>query len=205
MDDAVVLTRRLATEIAAAFDIPVFLYEAAATAPHRQRLDQIRAGGIQSLAVRMRQPEWKPDAGPDTPHPTAGVIAIGARPPLVAFNVNLVSDDIRIARQIAGRVRTRDGGPPGIKALALRLAHRGLVQVSMNLTDLNRTSIADAWDTVAQTATACGVGILESEIVGLVPAASLGGRSPHDLRIRNWSEALVLETQLHRVGLLPRA
>lgn len=202
MADAVALARRVAAAAADRFGLPVFLYEEAAPAPHRRRLDQLRAGGLEGLSARMRHPEWVPDAGPCVPHPTAGVMAVGARWPLVAFNVNLETADLTVARRIAAAIRARDGGLPGVKALGLWLAHRGLAQVSMNLVDLRHTTVAGAFDAVVAAARGLGVAVLESEIVGLVPRAALGGRSPLELRIAGWSDGLILEEQLRRAGLL---
>ena len=201
MADAVALARRFAGAAADAFGMPVYLYEEAAPAAHRRRLDQLRAGGLDGLAARMHLPGWLPDAGPRVPHPTAGVMAIGARKPLVAFNVNLDTADMAIAARIATAVRARNGGLPGVKALPMWLAHRSLAQVSMNLVDLDRTTAADAFAAVAQAARTLGVTVVESEVVGLIPRAALGGRSPQKLRIAGWSDALLLEEQLRRAGL----
>ena len=201
MADAVALARRFASAAADAFGIPVYLYEEAAPAAHRRRLDQLRAGGLDGLEARMHLPGWLPDAGPRVPHPTAGVMAIGARKPLVAFNVNLNTTDMTIATRIATAVRARDGGLPGVKALPMWLAHRAVAQVSMNLVDLDRTTAADAFAAVAHAAGTLGITVVDSEVVGLIPRAALGGRSPEDLRIAGWSDALLLEEQLRRAGL----
>jgi len=200
--DAVALARDTADWVASALGVPVFLYEEAATAPHRRRLDQIRAGGLAALAARMAHADWKPDAGPATPHPSAGVFIIGARRPLVAFNVDLRTTDMAATAAIARQVRERDGGLPGVKALPLRLEHRGHTQVSMNLTDLGRNNAAHAFDAVARAAAAAGIAVGDSEVIGLIPAAALGGRAPEDLRIRNWSTGLLLEERLRRAGLV---
>lgn len=201
MADAIALARRFAGAAADAFGLPVYLYEEAAPAAHRRRLDQLRAGGLEGLAARMHLPDWLPDRGPHIPHPTAGVIAVGARKPLVAFNVNLDTTDMTVARRIASAVRARDGGLPGVKALPMWLAHRSLAQVSMNLVDLDQSTAADAFAAVARAAGALGVTVLDSEVVGLIPRAALGGRSPGDLRIAGWTDGLLLEEQLRRAGL----
>ncbi|MGE3340319.1 MAG: glutamate formiminotransferase, partial [Alphaproteobacteria bacterium] len=194
--------RRTATAIAATLDVPVFLYEEAATAAHRRRLDQIRAGGLPGLAERMLRPDWAPDAGPARPHPSAGVFVIGARRPLVAYNVDLDTRDMAAATAIARQVRARDGGLPGVKALPMWLAHRDRAQVSMNLTDLEQTTAAQAFDAVVHAAATAGIRVAESEVVGLIPEAALGGRTPADLRIANWTGDLLLEAQLQRAGLI---
>ena len=201
MADAIALARRFAGAAADAFDLPVYLYDEAAPAAHRRRLDQLRAGGLDGLTARMQRPDWLPDRGPRVPHPTAGVIAVGARKPLVAFNVNLNTTDMTVARRIASAVRARDGGLPGVKALPMWLAHRSLAQVSMNLVDLDQSTAADAFAAVERAASALGVTVLDSEVVGLIPQAALGGRSPRDLQIAGWMDGLLLEEQLRRAGL----
>ena len=201
MADAIALARRFADAAADAFDLPVYLYDEAAPAAHRRRLDQLRAGGLEGLTARMQRPDWLPDRGPRVPHPTAGVIAVGARKPLVAFNVNLNTTDMTVARRIASAVRARDGGLPGVKALPMWLAHRSLAQVSMNLVDLDQSTAADAFAAVARAASALGVTVLDSEVVGLIPQAALGGRSPRDLQIAGWMDGLLLEEQLRRADL----
>lgn len=168
------LARAVATEVAARFDLPVYLYAEAAARPERRRLDLVRRGGFAGLAARLRTPAWAPDHGPARPHPTAGASAIGAREPLIAFNVNLVSTDLEAARAIARAVRERDGGLPAVKALGLRLVERdgAPVQVSMNLTDYRRTSIAAAVARVTAEAAARGIAVAGTELVGLAPAAA---------------------------------
>ena len=168
------LARAVATEVAARFDLPVYLYAEAAARPERRRLDLVRRGGFEGLAARLRTPAWAPDHGPARPHPTAGASAIGAREPLIAFNVNLVSTDLEAARAIARAVRERDGGLPAVKALGLRLVERdgAPVQVSMNLTDYRRTSIAAAVARVTAEAAARGIAVAGTELVGLAPAAA---------------------------------
>lgn len=174
MATCVDLARAVATEVAERFDLPVYLYAEAAARPERQRLDLVRRGGFEGLAARLHTPAWAPDHGPARPHPTAGASAIGAREPLIAFNVNLVSTDLEAARAIARAVRERDGGLPAVKALGLRLAERdgAPVQVSMNLTDYRRTSIAAAVARVTAEAAARGIAVAGTELVGLAPAAA---------------------------------
>jgi glutamate formiminotransferase len=148
----------------------------------------------------MRAPEWSPDFGPSTPHPTAGATAIGARMPLVAYNVNLATGSIAVARQIAASIRERNGGLPGVKALGLALADRGIVQVSMNLTDHTRTSMPQAFDAVVRLANAHGVQVLESELIGLVPQGALGGRPPESMKLRSFDESRILEHALDQTA-----
>jgi glutamate formiminotransferase len=153
--------------------LPVYLYEEAALHEHRRNLADIRRGGFEGLEARMREPEWHPDFGQPVPHPTAGVTAIGARPILIACNVNLATDRLSVAKRIARVVRASSGGFPSVKAMGVPLEHRGLVQVSMNLTNYHQTSMTTVFDAVEREALADGVAVLETEIVGLVPADAL--------------------------------
>ena len=171
MERAVRLAVSLAEEIGADQSVPVFLYGEAE--PGRRTLPQIRRGGLRGLADRLTRGEIRSDYGPAALHPSAGGIAVGARPPLIAFNVNLDTADAGIARAIAGRIRTSAGGLPALRALGVRQAdpasRRVLAQVSMNLLDWRRTSLADAFGRVLLEAGAAGTGVAHSEIVGLVP------------------------------------
>ncbi|MGE3154918.1 MAG: glutamate formimidoyltransferase [Nitrospiraceae bacterium] len=170
MADCVELANRVARRIGEELGIPVFSYEQSARQSVRRRLEAIRRGGLEALAKRMAEdPVWHPDYGPPKLHPTAGATVIGARPFLVAFNVNVASEDLSIAKAIARRVRESGGGLPCVKAIGVRLASRGLVQVSMNLTDLDRTSLHQAYAAVAREAAQAGVRLAGSELIGLVP------------------------------------
>jgi len=199
MADCVALAREVGSGIAREFEIPVFLYEEAATMPERRRLESIRRGGLEGLAARMRRSGWAPDFGPAMPHPTAGVTAIGARRLLIAYNVNLDSADVSAARAIAAAVRESSGGLPCVKALGLWLEHRGVAQVSMNLTDFTRTSIETAFDAVVREAGARGVPVLESELIGLIPAAALAHTTPERLKLRNFDRSQILEERIKRI------
>lgn len=196
MDDCVALATRTAADVAERFAVPVFLYEAAARTPLRKNLEDIRRGGFEGLAEKLRRPEWAPDFGPPAPHPTAGASAIGARRPLVAYNVNLATNRIDVARRIAASIRQRGGGLAGVKALGLTLADRGVVQVSMNLTDYTQTSMPAAFDAIARLAAEQGVQVLESELIGLVPEGAFGGRSPESLKLKNFDESRILERRI---------
>jgi glutamate formiminotransferase len=176
----------------------VFLYEEAASRDDRRRLEDIRRGQFEQLGAKMNQPEWAPDFGPSKPHPTAGATIVGARRALIAFNVNLTTDRLDIARRIAAAVRERSGGLVNVKALGLALPHRGIVQVSMNLTDYERTSVQTAYDRVAAEASQSGVEVLESELIGLIPEAALAGTSADRLRLRGFSENQILERRLEK-------
>jgi glutamate formiminotransferase len=163
----------------------------------RVRLEALRRGGLAGLQARMdHEAEWKPDFGPNVLHPTAGAVAIGARFFLIAFNVMLNSRDIRVARHIAGTIRSSGGGLSGLKAIGVPLLSRDVVQVSMNLTDFRETSLRAAFRAVERESHRLGVDILESEIVGLVPQAAWDEDLPGDLQLRNWRTDRILETRL---------
>jgi glutamate formiminotransferase len=196
MGDCVALARDTAREVASRFDLPVFLYEEAATAPARRNLADIRRGEFEGLAAKLQQPDWMPDFGPSRPHPTAGATVIGARMPLIAFNINLATDRLDVAKKIAAAVRFSSGGLPFVKALGLPLAERGLVQVSMNLTNYEQTSMVTVFDAVSRQAERHGVAVLESEIVGLVPAAALPDVPERRLRLARFHPDQVLEHRL---------
>lgn len=196
MDDCVMLAKDTARSIADTFGVPVYLYEEAATRPDRRRLESIRRGEFDGLAPRMRTAEWQPDYGPSVPHPSAGATVVGARRPLIAFNVDLESATLDDARHIAAAVRESSGGLRSVKALGLWLAHRGRAQVSMNLTDFTITSIAVAFDAVVQAAKTRGVGVRESELIGLIPAAALADTTPEQLALTGFDASRVLEERI---------
>jgi glutamate formiminotransferase / 5-formyltetrahydrofolate cyclo-ligase len=197
--DCVALARDTGKDVAGRFDVPVYLYEAAAADPARRRLEDIRRGQFEGLAAKMARAGWTPDFGPATPHPTAGATVVGARLPLIAFNVNLATDRIDIARSVAAAVRESSGGLRCVKAIGVRLESRGIVQVSMNLTNFEATPIFRASDAVRTEAARRGVGVVDTEIVGLAPAAALVGITGPDLRLAGSLADRVLETQLKRV------
>jgi glutamate formiminotransferase len=180
---AVAAARRLAEEVARRFQIPVYLYEQAAARPERTSLAAIRRGGFEGLAAKLADPVWAPDFGPARAHPTAGATVIGARFFLIAFNAVLATADLAVARAIARRVRESAGGLPALRAMGVPLASRGLAQVSMNLVDYRRTPPARALAAVEAAAAALGTGVVETEIVGLVPAAAIAGVSWKDLKL----------------------
>ena len=196
MGDCVALARRVAADVAARFDLPVYLYEDAASQPHRRALEDIRRGEFEGLAARMTQPEWAPDFGPAAPHPTAGASVIGARMPLIAYNINLATDRLDVAKKIAGAIRMSSGGFRFVKAMGLALEDRGIVQVSMNLTNYEKTPIFRVFETVKREAARYGVSVLESEIVGLVPAGALTQTAEFYLQLSGFSDQQVLENKL---------
>ena len=194
MEDAVALAAEVAREVADRYSLPVFLYEKCALCAERENLAAIRKGGFEGLAQKMSLAEWKPDHGPARPHPTAGAVAIGARMPLVAYNVNLNTDRLDIADSIARKVRHIGGGLRFCKAMGVELAEKGLVQVSMNLTDYTRTSIYRAHEMVRMEAARWGVTIAGAEIIGLVPLDAVVDVAGYYLGIENFSARQVLET-----------
>jgi glutamate formiminotransferase len=200
MAQCIDLAREVGAAAAERFGLPVFLYEAAQPHLWRRRLEDIRRGQFEGLSVKMADPAWRPDFGPSHPHPTAGAVAIGARPPLIAFNVNLQSDRLDLARLIARTVRERSGGLPGVKALGVMLNERGIAQVSMNLTDYGRTSPAAAFQRVQEQAEKLGVAVLDSEIIGLVPEAALADTTPAALLLTGFTPDRILEHRLLAAG-----
>lgn len=196
--DCVALSRRVGEAIAKTHGIPVFLYEDAATAPHRKGLEDIRRGQFEGLEAKLKDPLWQPDFGPSTPHPTFGAIVVGARMPLIAFNVNLNTDDVDVARKIAKGIRHSTGGYRFVKAMGLIVDIRGrkVAQVSMNMTDFTRTPLFRVVETIRNEAARHGVSITGSEIVGLVPAQALIDAAEHYLQLTSFSSSQVLETRL---------
>jgi glutamate formiminotransferase len=176
----------------------VFLYEEAARTPARRNLEDIRRGEFEGLAAKMRQPEWAPDFGPAGPHPSAGATVMGARMPLIAYNINLATNRLEVAKRIAAAVRHSSGGLRYVKAMGIPLADRGIVQVSMNLTNFEKTPIYRVFELVKREAERDGVAVLESEIVGLIPAAALAASAAWYLQVEGFSAEQVLETKLRQ-------
>ncbi|HTK29108.1 MAG TPA: glutamate formimidoyltransferase [Vicinamibacterales bacterium] len=200
MADCVALARKVGAEIARRFDVPVFLYEEAASDPARRNLEDIRRGEFEGLAAKMATPAWAPDFGPASPHPSAGASVVGARMPLIAYNINLATDRLDVAKKIAAAIRHSSGGYRFVKAMGVALADRGIVQVSMNLTNFEKTPIFRVFETVKREAAAHGVAILESEIVGLVPSAALNRAAEFYLQLEGFKPDQVLEHKLRQAG-----
>ena len=197
MDEAVEIAHRLGKRIADELGIPVYYYEEAALRPERRNLEVIRKGQYEGLKEEIEKPERRPDVGPVKMHPTAGAVVVGARGPLIAFNVNLGISDLEIAKKIARFVRHSSGGLRYVKAIGVDLSDRGMVQVSMNLTNYEKTAIYRVFELIKIEAERWGVSVVESEIVGLVPAASLFGSLSYYLRLTGFSpEKQVLELRL---------
>ena len=196
MGDCVATARRLGERVARELDIPVYLYERAATRPERRDLAYIRHGEYEALKQEIAtNPEREPDFGPKKIG-KAGATVIGARPILIAYNVNLATSDVQIAKEIAKIVREKGGGLTSVKALGFDLKDRGIVQVSMNLTDFNVTGILKVFETVKAETDRLGVPVLESEIVGLVPLEALTQLAAHALKLPALNVSQVVEMKL---------
>ncbi|WP_419033202.1 glutamate formimidoyltransferase [Dysgonomonas gadei] len=196
MEEAINLSKEVSKEVSDKYNLPVYLYEKAASAPHRENLATIRKGEFEGLKDKMQLAEWRPDFGPAQPHPTAGATVIGARMPLVAYNVNLNTDKLEIADAIAKKVRFLGGGLRFCKAMGVELTDRGIVQVSMNLTDFTKTAIYRAHELVRIEANRYGVTIVGAEIIGLVPMDALIDTAAYYLGLESFSTKQVLETHL---------
>ena len=197
MDDCVTLAKDFGREFAERFHVPVFLYEEAASTPERRNLADVRAGEFEGLRDKIgRDPTKKPDFGPEKIHPTAGATAVGAREMLIAYNVNLGTNDLAIAKKIAHQIRAKDGGLAYVKALGFELKERGIVQVSMNMTDYHKSQLFKAEELVELFAERYGVPVVGSEIVGLVPMDALVDSAEFYLKLENFSREQVLEKRL---------
>ncbi len=197
MEDCIQLATRLGARVGRELEIPVFLYEQAARHPHHAPLEAVRRGGLEGLAFRIASdPDWTPDFGPPRLHPSAGAIVIGARPPLIAYNVNLRTTDADLARSIARTIRQSNGGLPHLKAIGVRLVSRGMVQVAMNLTDYRVTPIQAVFQAVKAEAAKHGAEIAGSELIGLVPQAALDQAAAAALQFERFDPLQVLETRL---------
>lgn len=196
MSDCVALSQRVAAAIWERLRVPVYLYEESATRPERRDLAQIRQGQFEGFFEKIQQPGWAPDFGERRVHPTAGVVAVGARHPLIAYNVNLATDKLEIARAIARAVRHSSGGLRYVKALGFSLKERGIVQLSMNLTNYQKTPIHQAFLLVQREAQRYGVNVMGSEIVGLVPQAALDAAAEYFLQVEDFKREMVLEERI---------
>ena len=196
MDEAIALSKEVGEQIATLYQVPVFLYEKSATAPHRENLAAVRKGEFEGMAEKIKLAEWQPDFGPSERHPTAGTVAVGARMPLVAYNVNLGTADLNIASDIARKIRFIGGGLRYCKAMGVELKERGIVQVSINMTDYTRTALYRAFELVKIEARRYGVAVVGSEIIGLVPMEALIDTASFYLGLENFSMNQVLEARI---------
>jgi|SRR5690242_9435879 glutamate formiminotransferase len=198
MEDCVALARRAGQEIWTRYKIPVYFYEEAALRPERKRLESVRSGEFEYLRDEvLRNSDRTPDLGGPALHPSAGAVAVGARKSLIAYNVNLDTADVSIARRIARAIRASSGGMPHVKAIGVELRERKLAQVSTNLTDFEQTSIRSVFDAVRQEAARNGCAIHSSEIVGLVPQKAIDPGDASYLQLENFApQNKILETRL---------
>ncbi|MCL1996245.1 MAG: glutamate formimidoyltransferase [Defluviitaleaceae bacterium] len=197
MEQCIEISKEVGEMIFKEAGIPVFFYESSATAPNRQNLATIRKGQFEGMAEKMKKPEWKPDFGDNAPHPTAGVVAVGARPPLVAFNVNLNTDNLTIANNIAKIVRGSSGGFKHCKGIGVMLEDRKIAQVSMNMVNYEGTPLYRVFETIKMEAKRYGVSIIGSEIIGLAPAKALVDCAEYYLQIEDFDyDKQILENHL---------
>jgi glutamate formiminotransferase len=202
IEDCVRVAEWVAEQAWRRFAVPTYLYEAAARTPERRNLENIRRGQFEGVRDEVRtHPDRRPDFGPQAPglHPTAGATVVGARKFLIAYNINLATPDVTLAKSIAKKIRASSGGFACVKAMGVDLKARNLAQVSMNLTDFETTSIGTVFDAVAPEAAAAGVGIEGSEIVGLIPRRALEDAAVHYLKVENFDPGLILENRLDNV------
>jgi glutamate formiminotransferase len=200
MADCVTLAKRVGATVADRFGVPVYLYEEAATQASRRNLEDIRRGEFEGLPAKMQSADWTPDFGPRAPHPSAGASVVGARMALIAYNINLATDRLDVAKKIAAAIRHSSGGFRFVKAAGFKLEDRGIVQVSMNLTNYEKTPVFRVFETVKREAARYGVAVLESEIVGLIPSAALLATAEHFLQIEGFKPEQVLENKLRAVA-----
>jgi glutamate formiminotransferase len=196
MEECIEYSNKLGKRIGEELNIPVFLYEKSAKILTRENLADIRKGQYEGMAEKLKQKEWKPDFGPDALNEKAGVTAVGARMPLVAFNVNLGTNNIEIAKKIAKVVRAKTGGFTYCKAIGLEIKERNMVQVSMNMVDYTKTSLFRVFDTIEREANRYGVNVIGSEIIGLVPMEALIDVADYYLKLENFDSSQVLEKRI---------
>lgn len=196
-EETVELSKKLAQRVCEEADIPVFLYEDSASAPHRVNLAAVRKGQFEGMAEKVQQDGWEPDFGGRRIHPTAGVVAVGCRMPLVAFNINLSTDDVTIASKIAKIIRRSSGGFDCVKALGIMLEDRHIAQVSINMTDFTRTPLYRVLELVRFEAARYGVHVVGTEIIGLTPMRALVDSAEYYLQIENFdADKQVLENYI---------
>ena len=196
MEEAIALSKEVGAEVGKRYNLPVFLYEKSASAPHRENLAAVRKGEFEGMAEKIKLPEWQPDFGPTERHATAGTVAIGARMPLVAYNINLNTPNLDIAHDIAKKIRFIGGGLRYCKAMGVELKERGITQVSINMTDYTRTALYRAFELTRVEARRYGVSIVGSEIIGLVPMEALIDTASYYLGLENFSMQQVLEARI---------
>ena len=196
-EECIELSHRVGSRIAEEADLPVFLYELSASAPNRKNLATVRKGQFEGMAEKVQQEEWAPDFGGRRIHPTGGIVAVGARPPLVAYNLNLNTSDVTIASKIAKIIREKDGGLNNVKAMGFMLEDRNIAQVSINMTDFRVTPLYRVTEMVKMEAARYGVQVIGSEVIGLCPMKALIDSAEYYLQIENFDfDNQVLENHI---------
>ena len=196
-DECIELSHRVGSRIAEEADLPVFLYELSAQKPARKNLATVRKGQFEGMAEKVQQEEWEPDFGGRRIHPTGGVVAVGARPPLVAYNLNLNTSDVSIASALAKIIREKDGGLNNVKAMGFMLEDRNIAQVSINMTDFRVTPLYRVTEMVKMEAARYGVQVIGSEVIGLCPMKALIDSAEYYLQIENFDfDNQVLENHI---------
>ncbi|HBC97510.1 MAG TPA: glutamate formimidoyltransferase [Clostridium sp.] len=196
-EECVEISRKLGEKVGTELAIPVYLYEDAASCPERRNLADIRKGQYEGFFEKIKKPEWKPDFGPQKMNVKSGATVIGTRLPLVAYNVNLGTDDVEIANAIARKVRYIGGGLRYVKAVGVKVTERNIVQVSMNLVNYEKTPVYSAQEMVKMEAKRYGVPVIGSEVIGLVPMKALIDCAKYYLQIENFDMSQVLESRLY--------
>ena len=196
MKEAVELANEVGKSLAKKLNLPIYLYEEAATSPDRKNLAKIRKGEYEGFSDKIKMEKWKPDYGNAELHPTAGATVVGARMPLVAFNINLDTDNLDIANKIAKKVRHSSGGLRYCKAIGVELNERGIVQVSMNMTNYTKTALYQTFEMVKFEANRFGINIVGSELIGLLPAQVLFDVAEYYLKLEDFSADQIMENRL---------
>lgn len=196
-EDCVELSKRVGKRIAEEADLPVFLYEQSASAPHRENLAAVRKGQFEGMAEKVKDALWIPDFGGQRIHPTGGAVAVGARPPLIAFNINLSTSDVEIANKIGKIIRRSNGGFDCVKAMGVMLEDRNIAQVSINMTDFTRTPLYRVVELTKAEAARYGVHVIGTEIIGLCPMNALFDAAEYYLQIEEFNPSVqVIENHL---------
>ncbi|MDO4745799.1 MAG: glutamate formimidoyltransferase [Bacillota bacterium] len=197
MEECVELSQRVGKRIAEEADLPVFLYEKSATAPHRQNLAKVRKGQFEGMAEKVKDPDWIPDFGGQRIHPTGGAVCVGGRPPLIAYNINLGTDNLEIATKIGKIIREAGGGLKCVKAMGVMLEERNIAQVSINMTDFTVTPLHRVTELVRNEAARYGVPVIGTELIGLAPMQALFDAAEYYLQIEDFDPAVqVIENHL---------
>ena len=200
MEECVELSKKLANRVYSELNLPVYLYENSASAPHRRNLADIRRGNFEGLLEKMKDDKWLPDYG-TTPHPTAGAVAMGARKPLIAFNMQLNTSDVHIAMKIAKKIRESSGGFKCVKALGIMLETKNISQVSVNMTDYTVTSLYEVFEAVSKEAEKYGYEVISSELIGLTPARAFIDTAAQYLKLENYSYKKIIESHLFNLEI----